>query len=97
MSTFFAGFSEDEWAACYRQIMPAPEAVAEARALFAAIEAAGGSNGYSLDVETWALLAAMSADAADRVAHLTADYPASVREQIFAARAKPPLSGKHFR
>ena len=90
MSTLFAGFSEDEWAACYRQIMPAQEAVAEARALFASIEASGGSNGYALEAETWALLGTMSADAAGRVASLTANYPDSFRTQIRAAMANSP-------
>lgn len=81
MSTLFVGFSEDEWAASLRRIMPAQEAAAEARVLFAAIEASG-SNGYALEVETWALLASLSADAANRVAQTLAHHSENYRTEI---------------
>lgn len=58
MPDSFAGFTQQEWAQCYRQIMSRQDAEREAAELFRAV-VDGPSNGVSLQVETWVLLALM--------------------------------------
>lgn len=84
MPMLFAEFSEAEWAESLRRILPAADAIAEARIRFEAIERAGGSNGYSLTPTTWALLALLNEDAAARVARMIRLCPPELRARIDA-------------
>lgn len=89
MPDSFAGFTQQEWVQCYRQIMSLQDAEREVAELFHAVTEAS-SNGFSLQVETWVLLALMSPAALARVRdHITIfgqDYTETFERTLAAHR-----------
>jgi hypothetical protein len=79
----FAGFTSAEWTLAFSRLMDAETAAETVASLFEQI-ADEGSNGYSLPVEVWAMLAYVSEDGQERVAELVRHYPEEFRALIWA-------------
>jgi hypothetical protein len=81
----FANFSFDEWMAALTPAYGADDAKLFAETLFSAIQEKG-SNGFSLPMEHWALLARLGKSAEARVAEMTRDFPEACLIEIAAHR-----------
>lgn len=77
----FAGFSRDEWIAALTGAMGRSGAEDYVRAIFSRV-ASDGTNGYALDVDTWARLALVNATCEDRVRVALSAYPPAVQQQV---------------
>jgi hypothetical protein len=81
----FANFTAEEWIAALTPAYGSDGAKQFAEILFGAIREKG-SNGYSLPMEHWALLARLSKSAEVRVAEMTRDFPEACLLEIAAHR-----------
>lgn len=81
----FANFSSDEWIAALTPFYGLDGAKQFAEMLFGSIREQG-SNGYSLPMEYWALLARLGESAEARVAEMTRDFPQPCLLEIAAHR-----------
>ena len=81
----FANFSRDEWIAALTPAVGSDGARLWAETLFSAIQEKG-SNGFSLPMEHWALLARLGKSAEARVAEMTRDFPEACLAEIAAHR-----------
>lgn len=81
----FANFTRDEWIAALTPAFGSDGAKQWAEMLFGAIQE-HGSNGFSLPMEHWALLARLGKSAEARVAEMTRDFPEACLAEIAAHR-----------
>jgi hypothetical protein len=82
----YANFSFDEWIAALTPAYGSDGAKQWAEMMFTAIMEVGGSNGFSLPMEHWALLARLGESAEARVAEMTRDFPETCLIEIAAHR-----------
>lgn len=82
----YANFSFDEWIAALTPAFGSDGAKQWAGMMFAAIKEVGGSNGFALPMEHWALLARLGESAEARVAEMTRDFPQACLIEIAAHR-----------
>jgi hypothetical protein len=81
----FANFTFAEWVEALIPVFGEDGAREYAKNLFDTI-ARDGSNGYSLSMEFWALLARLGGSASARVAQMTQNFPDECLREIAAIR-----------
>jgi hypothetical protein len=79
----FAGFTRAEWNLAFSRLMDAETAAETVASLFEQIDDEG-SNGYSIPIELWAMLAYVSENGRERVGELVRHYPEEFRTLIWA-------------
>jgi hypothetical protein len=77
----FAGFSEDEWVAAHALMVGNDAARRQVQPMFASIRA-NGSNIELISDVSWALLALVNADCAQRVQNRLASFPSGFRDRV---------------